>query len=173
MINEFAKLDVAGVWGTGHVAGTDGSQIGTWENNILAESIRYGGYGGLAMRHISDTRRLVQSLHPCGVWEAVYIIEGLLRNESDIQPDTIHADTQGQSLPVFGLATRHCWGSTPATRIRNSGEQNFYRADPQALYQHIDSLFGDNTIDWGLIEAHFPDLLRTAISIPGRAGCHR
>ena len=27
------------------------------------------------------------------------------------------------------------------------------------------TLFGDNTIDWGLIETHFPDLLRTAISI--------
>ncbi|MEV6140134.1 Tn3 family transposase [Nocardia sp. NPDC051990] len=26
-------------------------------------------------------------------WEAVYIIDGLLRNDSDVQPDTIHADT--------------------------------------------------------------------------------
>jgi TnpA family transposase len=41
---------------------------------------------------------------PCGVWEAVYILDGLLRNSSDIQPTEIHADTQGQSLPVFGLA---------------------------------------------------------------------
>jgi hypothetical protein len=27
------------------------------------------------------------------------------------------------------------------------------------------SLFGDNLIDWGLIERHWSDLLRTAISI--------
>ena len=32
---------------------------------------------------------------PCGVWEAVYILDELLKNTSDIQPDTIHADTQG------------------------------------------------------------------------------
>lgn len=44
---------------------------------------------------------------PCGVWEAVYIIDGLLKNKSEIQPDTIHADTQGQSLPVFALAQRN------------------------------------------------------------------
>jgi len=134
-------------------------------NNILAEShIRYGGYGGLAMRHISDTYvALFSHFIPCGVWEAVYIIEGLLRNESDIQPDTIHADTQGQSLPVFGLAALLGFDLLP--RIRNWAELNFYRPDPQALYQHIDALFGDNTIDWGLIETHFPDLLRTAISI--------
>ena len=77
VVNEFAKLDVAGVWGTGQVAGTDGSQIETWANNLLAEShIRYGGYGGLAMRHISDTYvALFSHFIPCGVWEAVYIIE--------------------------------------------------------------------------------------------------
>ncbi|MEV4127766.1 Tn3 family transposase [Nocardia sp. NPDC049707] len=30
---------------------------------------------------------------PCGAWEAVHIIDGLLRNDSDAQPDTIYADT--------------------------------------------------------------------------------
>ena len=151
--------------GTGHVAGTDGSQIETWANNLLAEShIRYGGYGGLAMRHISDTYvALFSHFIPCGVWEAVYIIEGLLQNESDIQPDLIHADTQGQSLPVFGLAALLGFDLVP--RIRNWHDLIFYRPGPQVRYQHIDSLFGDNTIDWELIETHFSDLLRTAISI--------
>lgn len=40
----------------------------------------------------------------CGVWEAIYILDGLIRNRSTIRPTTIHADTQGQNLPVFGLA---------------------------------------------------------------------
>ncbi|WP_424532904.1 Tn3 family transposase [Sphaerisporangium viridialbum] len=106
VINEFNKLDIASVWGDGKAVAADGSQIETWENNLLAEShIRYGGYGGLAYRHISNTYvALFSHFIPCGVWEAVYIIEGLLKNASEIQPDTIHADTQGQSLPVFGLA---------------------------------------------------------------------
>lgn len=38
------------------------------------------------------------------MWEAVYILDGLLKNQLDIQPDTIHADTQGQSEAVFSLA---------------------------------------------------------------------
>jgi TnpA family transposase len=97
------------------------------------------------------------------VWEAVYIIEGLLRNESDIQPDTIHADTQGQSLPVFGLAT--LLGCELLPRIRNWHDLIFYRPDARTRYQHIDALFGDNAIDWDLIEKHWTDLLRTAISI--------
>jgi hypothetical protein len=37
------------------------------------------------------------------VWEAVYIIEGLPVHESEAAPKEIHADTQGQPFPVFGL----------------------------------------------------------------------
>ena len=48
---------------------------------------------------------------PCGVWEAVHLIEGLLANTSDIQPSTVHADPQGQSAPVFALATLFGFGA--------------------------------------------------------------
>jgi TnpA family transposase len=37
--------------------------------------------------------------------------------KADIQPDTLHADTQGQSTPVFGLA--HLLGIKLMPRIRN------------------------------------------------------
>jgi TnpA family transposase len=48
-------LDLPKIWGDGSTAVADGSQIDTWENNLLAEShIRYGGYGGIAYRHIAD-----------------------------------------------------------------------------------------------------------------------
>jgi TnpA family transposase len=79
------------------------------------------------------------------VWEAVYIIEGLLKNDFDIQPATVHADTQGQSLPVFGLAALLGFELLP--RIRNWHDLIFYRPDARARYQHIEALFGDNAID--------------------------
>ncbi|MBB5954388.1 TnpA family transposase [Saccharothrix tamanrassetensis] len=84
---------------------------------------------------------------PCGVWEAVYINEGLLRNDSDIQPDTIHADTQGQSLPVFGLAALLGFDLLPC--IRNWAGLNFYRPSADTGFEHTDSLFGDHVIDRG------------------------
>ncbi|MEU4704535.1 Tn3 family transposase [Nonomuraea dietziae] len=165
VINAFAKLDVASVWGDGKTVAADGSQVDTWENNLLAEtSIRYGGYGGIAYRHVSNTYiALFSRFIPCGVWEAVYIIEGLLRNTSDIQPDTIHADTQGQALPVFGLGALLRFDLLP--RIRNWHDLIFYRPGEHTRYAHINSLFGDEVVDWDLIENHWSDLLRTAISI--------
>jgi len=69
---------------------------------------------------------------PCGVWEAIYIIEGLLQNRSAIQPDTLHADTQGQSTPVFALA--HLLGIQLMPRIRNWHDLILYRPDKEVAY---------------------------------------
>jgi hypothetical protein len=97
VVNAFTQLDLSRVWGDGSRVAVDGSQIDTWADNLLAEtSIRYGGYGGIAFRHISDTYiALFSRFIPCGVWEAVYLIDGLLHNASCVQPSEIHADTQG------------------------------------------------------------------------------
>ncbi len=102
---------------------------------------------------------------PCGVWEAVHLIEGLLANKSDIQPSTVHADTQGQSAPVFALATLFGFDLMP--RIRNFKDLIFFRPDEHLAYAHIDELFGErgrNVIDWKLIN-HWQDLMQVAISI--------
>ena len=87
---------------------------------------------------------------------------GLLKNKSDIQPDVLHADTQGQSEPVFALA--HLLGIELMPRIRNWKNIDLCLADRKARYEHIDSLFKE-TINWTLIETHFPDMLRVALSI--------
>ena len=168
VINAFAKLDVARMWGDGQAAATDGSQIDTWENNLLAEtSIRYGGYGGIAYRLIADSYiALFSHFIPCGVWEAVYLLQGLLDNTSEVQPDIVHTDTQGQSLPVFGLAWALGFELLP--RIRNWQDLVFCRPARTVRYQHIDKLFADEAVDWALIENHWPDIMRVVLSI--RAG---
>jgi hypothetical protein len=68
VINAFTRLDIASLWGGGSAAGADGSQISTWENNLLAEtSILYGSAGKIAYRHIADTYvALFTRFIPCG-----------------------------------------------------------------------------------------------------------
>lgn len=167
VIDAFMALDVAGLWGDGSKVGADGTQIDTWDDNLLAEtSIRYGGDGGIAYRHIADSYiALFSHFIPCGVWQAVFIFAGLLENASEVVvPEEIHADTQGQSLPAFGLAMM--LGIELLPRIRNWKDLIFYRAAAGVRYSHIDSLFGeDEVIDWKLIETHWADLMRVVISI--------
>jgi len=100
------------------------------------------------------------------VWEAVYLIQGLLEQQSKTRPSRVHTDTQGQALPVYALA--HLFGFDLMPRVRNWKDLNFYRPASQSRYRHIDALFGDpgrNVIDWDLIEAHYADVMRVVLSV--------
>ena len=167
LINAYNRFSLPKLWGSGKHASADGMKWDLYEQNLLSEyHIRYGGYGGIGYYHVSDTYvALFSHFIPCGVWEAVYILDGLLKNRSDIQPDTVHADTQGQSTPVFGLA--YLLGIDLMPRIRNWKDLTLFRPSKAARYKHIDALFTD-VIDWSLIETHLPDMLRVVLSI--RAG---
>jgi TnpA family transposase len=164
VINAYNNFSLPRLWGSGKHASADGTRWDLYEQNLLSEyHIRYGGYGGIGYYHVSDTYiALFSHFIPCGVWEAVYILDGLLKNESDIQPDVLHADTQGQSEPVFALA--HLLGIELMPRIRNWKSLDFCRPDPKVRYDHIDSLFTEY-VDWSLIETYLPDMLRVVLSI--------
>mgnify|MGYP002144619689 FL=1 len=164
VINAYNSFALPKLWGTGKRASADGTKWDLYEQNLLSEyHVRYGGYGGIGYYHVSDTYiALFSHFIPCGVWEAVHILDGLLQNRSQIQPDTIHGDTQAQSAPVFALA--HLLGIKLMPRIRNWKDLKLFRPTQNAHYTHIDCLFAES-IDWDLIEMHFLDMLRVAVSI--------
>lgn len=153
IIHKYARFELPSLWGRSNVAIADGTHVELRENNLLAEQhIRYGRYGGIAYHHISATYiALFSNFIACGVWEAVYILDGLLQNRSDFEADTVHADTHGQSEPVFGLA--YLLGIQLFPRMRTWNDAVFYRPDKAIRYRHIDALFS-RTIDWSLIETH-------------------
>lgn len=167
IIEAYSRLKLPYCWGTGKRAAADGSKFEIYDNNPRAEyHVRYQGYGGIAYHHVSDTYiALFTHFISCGVWEAVYILDGLLKNSSAIQPNTLHADTQGQSAPVFALA--YLLGIELMPRIRSWQDYTFVRPDSEAAYEYIDPLFKD-VANWGLIQTHWQDLMRVVLSI--RAG---
>lgn len=164
IINTYNRFSLPKLWGDGKRASVDGTKWDIYEDNLLAEyHIRYGGYGGIGYYHVSDTYiALFSHFIPCGVWEAVYLLDGLLKNTSEIQPDTIHGDTQSQSATVFALA--YLLGIQLMPRIRNWKDLILYRSSSTTRYLHIDQLFSE-TVNWGLIETHLPDMLRVTLSI--------
>ncbi len=164
LINLSCGFQLIKAWGSGKSSAFDGTLCYIREENLIAEyHIRYGHRGGIAYHHVSDQYiALFSTFIPCGVWEAVEIIDALLNNTSDIQPDTIHADTQGQSAVVFALA--HLFGIKLMPRIRNWKELKLFKPNDAIKYKHIDSLFKDN-INWNLIEAHWQDMMQVVLSI--------
>lgn len=164
IINAYNRFALPKLWGSGKSASADGTKWDVYEQNLLSEyHIRYGGWGGIGYYHVSDTYiALFSSFISCGVWEAVYILDGLLKNRSDIRPDVLHADTQGQSEAVFGLA--NLLGIKLMPRIRNWRELKFYLPDDKLPVKHLGDLFSE-TINGELIKTHLPDMLRIALSI--------
>jgi len=164
VINGYNRFRLPGLWGSGQTASADGTKWDLYEQNLLSEyHIRYGGYGGIGYYHISDNYiALFSHFIPCGVREAVFILDGLLEGRSDIEPDTVHSDSHGQTAVVFGLA--YLLGVRLMPRIRNWKELDFCRPGREVKYQHIDVLFGE-AADWKLIEENLDEMLRVAISI--------
>lgn len=164
IIAEYIRFDLTSFWGSGKIAIADGTHIKLRENNLMGEQhIRHGAYGGIAYHHISDTYiALFSHFIACGVWEAIYILDALMQNKSALQPDTLHADTHGQSEPVFALA--YLLGIKLFPRMRTWNDVAFYHPDKTTAYKHIDSLF-TRTIDWKLIETHWQDMMQVVISI--------
>jgi TnpA family transposase len=164
VIDQYARFPLPRHWGSGRAAIADGTHVKLRENNLLgSQHIRYGAYGGIAYHHIADNYiALFTSFIPCGVWEAVHILDGLLKNQSEIQPDTLHADTQGQSETVFGLC--RLLGIKLMPRMRGLSDITFYRAAKSIRYEHIDALF-TGEIDWDLIATHARDMIQVVLSI--------
>lgn len=164
VIAEYIRFELPDLWGDRKVAIADGTHVELRENNLLGERhLRYGKYGGINYQHISGTYiALFTQFIACGVWEAVYILDALLEQRSELQPDTLHADTHGQSEPVFGLAL--LLGIELFPRMRTWNDAIFYRPSKTESYPHIDALFSD-VIDWNLIERHWQDMMQVVLSI--------
>lgn len=164
LINYSQLFLLTTAWGDHRRCAADGTLREIYEDNLLVEShFRYKAKGGIAYNHIADTYvALFSTFIPCGVWEAVEILEGLVKNQSNIRPDTLHADSQGQSTVVFGLA--YLLGIKLMPRIRNWKDLTFFRPSKQEKYENIESLFGEE-INWELIKTHWKDLLQVVLSI--------
>ena len=164
LVELYLQLDLPKVWGDGKAVAADGTQFDFYDDNLLAGyHFRYRKMGAVAYRHVANNYIAVfQHFIPPGIWEAIYVIEGLLKADLTVEADTVYSDTQGQSATVFAFT--HLLGINLMPRIRNWRDLIMCRPDRGVSYKHINRLFTD-TADWQLIETHWQDLMQVALSI--------
>ncbi len=164
LVELYLQLDLPKLWGDGKAVAADGTQFDFYDDNLLAGyHFRYRKMGAVAYRHVANNYIAVfQHFIPPGIWEAIYVIEGLLKVDLSVEPDTVYSDTQGQSATVFAFT--HLLGINLMPRIRNWRDLVMCRPDRGVSYKHINRLFTDTT-DWPLIETHWQDLMQVALSI--------
>ena len=167
IIKAYKQFELPYIWGNGESASVDGTYWDMYTNNLLAEHhIRYGKYGGIGYYHVSDQYvALFGNFIPCGVYEAIYIFDGIYESDEALRPDTIHGDTHAQNEVVFGFA--YLLAITLMPRIRSFKHLNFYRPAGmnEKSYQHISDIFTSKEPNWQLIESMYYDMLRVVMSI--------
>ena len=167
IINAYKQFELPYIWDNGESVSVDGTYWDMYTNNVLAEHhIRYGKYGGIGYYHVSDQYiALFGNFIPCGVYEAIYIFDGIYESEESLRPNTIHGDTHAQNEVVFGFA--YLLAITLMPRIRSFKHLNFYRTAGmnEKSYQHINDIFTSKEPNWQLIESMYHDMLRVVMSI--------
>ncbi|GAA3955632.1 hypothetical protein GCM10023085_42780 [Actinomadura viridis] len=84
VVNTFAELDVVKAWRDGTAVAADGSQVETYIDNLPCGDVHpVWGAGGIAYHCVFGTYvALFSRFIPCGVWEAVHLIEAPWRRAS-------------------------------------------------------------------------------------------
>ncbi len=166
VIEAYNKLHLPrAAWGTGKNIGADGTHWILSEHNSFSQRhVRYGQWGGIAYYHVADNYIAIFSKFiPCGVYEAVHILDGVFSQLKQERPDVLHGDTHAQNAVVFGLS--FLLGIKLMPRIRTWHDLKLYKASKEYSYKHIEDLFTKDNINWELIQKHLPDMLQVAQSI--------
>ena len=111
-------------------------------------SDQFTGLGGLV---ITGTMR-----------DSVYLLEGLLEQESGLTPTEVMTDSGSYSDLIFGLFWSLGYQFSP--RLADIGETRFWRIDPEANYGPLNGI-ARHRINSDLITNNWDDILRVAGSL--------
>jgi TnpA family transposase len=174
LVNYQATIPLAKQWGGGEVATVDGIRFVVPVRTINAgpnpkyfdvrRGVTYYNYG-------SDQFTGFHSIViPGTMRDSLFILSGLLEQETDLRPKELISDNAGYSDLVFGLFRVLGYQFSP--RIADLGGARLWRFDRDANYGRLDGI-SRNYLNENLIASKWDDVLRLAGSLlAGRVQAH-
>jgi TnpA family transposase len=169
LVNYHHQLPLSAVWGDGTVSSSDGQRFGLQANSLLGSLYpRYFGYYDKALTvytHTSDQHSVLHTqVIACSVREAIYVLDGLLNNDTILRPTEHFVDQHGFPDQLFGLC--HLLGFSLMPRL-NVSKQTLYKLDRTQSYGALDDVI-TGTIDTELIREQWDQLVRVVASLRNR-----
>lgn len=166
LVEAQTHISLAQVWGGGEVASADGLRFVVPVRTINAgPNSKYFG-PGRGVTYYNFTSDQFTGFHsiviPGTLRDSLYILEGLLEQETTLNPVEVMADTAGTSDIVFGLFWLLGYQFSP--RLADLGGARFWRMDEEANYGVLDNI-ARQRIQAKLIERNWDDMLRAAGSL--------
>ena len=167
LVDHQTTIGLAQAWGGGQLASADGLRFVVPVRTVNAgPNPRYFGTGrGVTwLNYLSDqvTGFAAVVVVPGTIRDSLFILDGLLEQETSLQPEQITTDTASYSDQVFGLFRLLGYQFSP--RLADLSDQRFWRMDPLADYGALNGL-ARSRINTRLIVDNWEDLLRVAGSL--------
>lgn len=166
LVDYQAIVPLARMWGGGEVASADGMRFVTPIRTINAgpNPKYYGSRQGITWYNfISDQYSGFHGIViPGTLRDSIFVLEGLLEQQTGLNPTEIMTDTSGTSNMVFGLFWLLGYQFSP--RLADAGEAIFWRVDKDADYGPLNDL-ARGRVNVSKIEQHWDDMLRIAGSL--------
>jgi TnpA family transposase len=166
LVNAQAQINLAQCWGGGEVASADGLRFRVPVSTLNATpNSKYFGVGK-GITYYNFTSDQFTGFHsiviPGTLRDSLFLLEGLLEQQTSLHPTEIMTDTAGYSDVVFGLFWLLGYQFSP--RLADIGDARFWRIDSEENYGVLNGI-AKNTINLKLINSNWSDLLRIAGSL--------
>ncbi len=170
IVNQHHQLPLSAVHGTGTLSSSDAQRFKIRADSLLASYYpRYYGYYEKAIgiyTHMSDKYSVFSTkVISCSPREALYVLDGLLENNTILKIREHTTDTHGYTEIVFALC--YLLGYYFMPRIRDIKDQQLYRVDRSANYGVFTPLL-NKTADLDIIEEQWDAMIRVALSLKKR-----
>lgn len=140
LVDAQARIPLAQLWGGGEVASADGLRFTVPVRTLNAgPNSKYFGVGR-GITYYNFTSDQFTGFHgiviPGTLRDSLFLLEGLLEQQTSLRPTEVMTDTAGYSDVVFGLFWLLGYQFSP--RLADIGEARFWRIDAGANYGGLD-----------------------------------
>ena len=170
IVNHHHQLPLSTIHGTGTISSSDGQRFKIRADSLLASYYpRYYGYYEKAIgiyTHVSDQYSVFNTkVISCSPREALYVLDGLLENNTILKIREHTTDTHGYTEIVFALC--YLLGYYFMPRIRDLKDQQLYRIDRNVNYGVFAPLL-NKTADVDIVEEQWDTMIHVAHSLKKR-----
>ena len=170
IVDHHHQLPLSSLHGLGTVSSSDAQRFKIRADSLLASYYpRYYGYYDKAIglyTHVSDQYTVFQTqVISCSPREALYVLDGLLENNTILKLKEHTTDTHGYTEIIFALC--YLLGFYFMPRIRDLKDQQLYRVEKQGNYGVFTPLLS-KTVDLELIKEQWESMIHVAISLKHR-----
>ena len=167
LVDYHSTLSLPKKWGGGEVASADGMRFVVPVPTINARpNKKFFGLTKKGLTWYNFISNQYTGFHaivvPGTLRNSIFVLEGMLEQQTGLNPIEIMTDTAGTSDMIFGLFWLLGYQFSP--RLADAGESIFYRIDKSADYGVLNEL-AFSTVNIARIAQHWDDMMRIAGSL--------